>query len=171
MAHEIAHAAARHDHQLMRRAAIASIPYQAAQVAAVVLTGGAAGIGTYYAIRYGLYGLGMVLNLELLGVSRDFELEADRLGKQYAWNSGYDPSGFVRFFDKMAWREGYVNGASWFRTHPPFCGRMVQTQREIMCLRKKDRLATNSTDFARMKQGLARVTAAAQEKEEKDRST
>jgi hydrogenase expression/formation protein HypD len=35
-------------------------------------------------------------------------------------NAGYDPSGFIRFFDKIATKEGYVNGVSWFRTHPAF---------------------------------------------------
>jgi hypothetical protein len=44
------------------------------QVAAVLLTGGAAGIGTYYALQYDFYGLRLVLDLRLLGVSRDFEL-------------------------------------------------------------------------------------------------
>jgi len=33
----------------MKRATIAGIFYQAAQVAAMILTGGVAGIGTYYA--------------------------------------------------------------------------------------------------------------------------
>jgi beta-barrel assembly-enhancing protease len=80
------------------------------------------------------YGLGLVIDLKLLGVSRGYELEADQLGVQYAWNAGYDPSGFIRFFDKMATKLGYVNGVSWFRTHPPFFQRMVQTQREIMFL-------------------------------------
>lgn len=127
LAHEIAHSAARHGHKLMKKATIASILYQAAQVSAIILTGGAVGIGTYYALQYGFYGLGLVLSLELLGVSREFELEADQLGVQYAWKSGYDPSGFIRFFDKMATTEGYIKGASWFRTHPPFYERMVQT--------------------------------------------
>ena len=85
----------------MKRATIASLFYQAAQIAAIVLTGGIAGIGMYYSLQYGFYGLGLVLDLRLLGVSRDYELEADQLGVQYAWNAGYDPSGFVRFFDKM----------------------------------------------------------------------
>jgi hypothetical protein len=165
LAHEIAHAAARHGHELMQDAQIASIIYQAAQVAAVVLTGGAGGIGTYYALRYGFMGLGLVLDLNLLGVSKDFELEADRLGTQYAWNSGYDPSGFIKFFDKMATREGYVNGASWFRTHPPFYERMVQTQREIMYLPDKEGLIKNSPEFDRMKEELAKVTAEAKEEE------
>ncbi len=165
IAHEIAHVTGRHGHKLMRRATIASIIYQAAQVAAVLLTGGAATLGTYYALQYGFYGLGLVLSLDLLGVSREFELEADQLGVQYAWNAGYDPSGFIRFFDKMATREGYVNGASWFRTHPPFYARMVETKREMMFLPEKPNLIRDSEEFRRMKQELAKVTAQAQEEE------
>ncbi len=166
VAHEIAHAAARHGHQLMQQATIAQILMQAAQVAALIATGGAAGIGTYYALRYGFYGLGLVLNLKLLGVSREFEMEADRLGVQYAWNAGYDPSGFVRFFDKMATTKGYVEGTSWFRTHPPFYERMVHSKKEIMYLPDKDKeLVVNSPEFKRMKEELAKVTAKAEEEE------
>jgi hypothetical protein len=165
LAHEIAHACARHGHRLMRRATIASIFFQAAQVAAVILTGGVAGVGTYYALQYGFYGLGLVLNLELLGVSREFELEADQLGAQYAWNAGYDPAGFIRFFDKMATREGYVNGASWFRTHPPFYKRMVDTQREIIFLPEKKLLIRQTSAFEKMKSALKGVTAKAMKDE------
>jgi hypothetical protein len=170
IAHEISHAAARHGHQLMRKATIASILYQAAQVAAIILTGGVAGIGTYYALQYGFYGLGLLLSLDLLGVSREFEREADQLGIQYAWNAGYDPSGFIRFFDRMAMKEGYVNGLSWFRTHPPFYDRMVDSQRELHYLPKKDNLIVRSTDFDRMKKELEKVTKRAKD-EEKDRPT
>lgn len=170
LAHEIAHAAARHGHNLMRRASIASIIYQAAQVAAMVFTGGVAGIGTYYALQYGFYGLGLVLSLDLLGVSREFELEADQLGVQYAWNAGYDPSGFIRFFDKMATREGYVNGASWFRTHPPFYKRMVDSQREILFLPPKPQLVRQTSAFQQMKAALREVTARAR-KDEKEKPT
>jgi predicted Zn-dependent protease len=106
-----------------------------------------------------------VLSLDLLGVSREFELEADQLGVQYAWNAGYDPAGFTRFFDKMATREGYVNGASWFRTHPPFYRRMVDTQREILFLPKKDGLIQQTTAFKAMKKELAKVTQQAREDE------
>lgn len=168
IAHEIAHVTGRHGHKLMRKATISSIIYQAAQVAALILTGGAASIGTYYALQYGFYGLGLILSLDMLGVSREFELEADQLGVQYAWNAGFDPSGFIKFFDKMATTEGYVNGLSWFRTHPPFYQRMVETQREILFLPHKEGLVENSPDFDRMKEALKKVTAEA-EKEEKDR--
>lgn len=168
IAHEIAHVTGRHGHKLMRKATISSIIYQAAQVAALILTGGAASIGTYYALQYGFYGLGLILSLDMLGVSREFELEADQLGVQYAWNAGFDPAGFIKFFDKMATTEGYVNGLSWFRTHPPFYQRMVQAQREILFLPPKEGLIENSPEFERMKEALKKVTAEA-EKEEKDR--
>ncbi|HEV2387805.1 MAG TPA: M48 family metalloprotease [Candidatus Acidoferrales bacterium] len=165
IAHEIAHDTARHSNKLMKRATIASLFYQAAQIAAIVLTGGAAGIGMYYALQYGFYGLGLVLDLKLLGVSRAYELEADRLGVQYAWKAGYDPSGFIRFFDKMASREGYVNGVSWFRTHPPFYQRMVDTEREIMFLPAKENAIVQTAAFEQMKKNLAPVTQAAAKEE------
>lgn len=165
LAHEMAHDAARHANKLMKKATIAGIFYQAAQVAAMILTGGVAGIGTYYALQYGFYGLGFVLNLNLLGVSRDYEMEADQLGVQYAWNSGYDPSGFIRFFDKIATREGYVNGASWFRTHPPFYQRMVNTRREIMFMLAKSDFIVQTSAFEQMKKQLAPVSAAANKEE------
>jgi beta-barrel assembly-enhancing protease len=167
LAHEMAHDAARHANKLMKRATIAGIFYQAAQIAAMILTGGVAGIGTYYALQYGFYGLGLVLNLNLLGVSRDYELEADQLGVQYAWNSGYDPSGFIRFFDKIATREGYVNGASWFRTHPPFYQRMVDTRREITFLPAKPDMIVQTSVFEQMKRELAPVVTAAEKEETK----
>ena len=165
LAHEMAHDAARHANKLMKRATIAGIFYQGAQIAAMILTGGVVGIGTYYALQYGFYGLGFVLNLNLLGVSRDYEMEADQLGVQYAWNSGYDPSGFIRFFDKIATREGYVNGASWFRTHPPFYQRMVNTRREIMFMPAKADLIAQTSAFEEMKRQLAPISAAANKQE------
>lgn len=157
IAHEIAHVTARHSHKLMKKATIAGLFYQAAQIAALIFTGGVAGIGTYYALQYGFYGLGLVLSLNLLGVSRDYELQADQLGVQYTWNAGYDPTGFIRFFDKIATKSGYVEGVSWFRTHPPFYTRMVDTEREIMFLPKKDNYIVTTDAFNQMKKALLAV--------------
>lgn len=164
MGHEIGHVVARHGHKLMERSTIAGIFMQAAEIAAMVMTGGIAGIGTYYALQYGFYGLGLVLNLKLLGVSREYELQADQLGIQYAWNSGYDPTGFIRFFDKMATHVGYVQGLGWFYDHPPFYTRMVDAMREIMFLPKKPRYIINTTGFMKMKKELKKVTAKAEAK-------
>lgn len=154
LAHEMSHVAARHSFRLYKKAVASSILYTAAQVAAIIFTGGAAGIGTYYALQYGFYGLGFALNLDLLGVSREFELEADQLGIQYAWKSGYDTEGFIRFSDKLARKQGYAIGASWFRTHPPFYQRMVESKREIMFLPPKAEVIVQTHDFEIMKQQL-----------------
>lgn len=157
MAHEIAHVAARHSARLMKRATIANIIYQIAQVAAILFTGGVASAAAYYALEYGFFGLGLALDLALLGVSREYEAEADRLGVQYAWKSGYDPRGFITFFDKMASEKGYVRSTSFFRTHPPFFDRIVATFSEIEYLPPKADLKVDSTEFQEMKKRLAQV--------------
>jgi hypothetical protein len=50
LAHEMAHDVARHSNKLMKKALVSSLLYQAAQIAAAVLTGGAS-IGVYYALQ------------------------------------------------------------------------------------------------------------------------
>ena len=171
IAHEISHVTARHSYRLYKQALASSIVYQLASVAAIIVTGGAAGIGTYYALQYGFYGLGFALNLNLLGVSRDFELEADQLGIQYAWKAGYDPEGFIRFFDKMASKHGYAIGASWFRTHPPFYQRMVDSQREIMYLPQKEAWIVQTLQFEQMKPVLKEAATKSNAAQEGKRPT
>ncbi len=157
LAHELAHVSARHGARLMKKANIASIFFQAAQLAALIFTGGVAGIGMYYALNYGFFGLGLVLDLALLGVCRDYEMEADQIGVQYAWNAGYDPRGFITFFDKMASEKGYVKSASFFRTHPAFFERIVSTFSEISYLPEKTETMMDSTDFHTAKEKLAKL--------------
>jgi hypothetical protein len=157
IAHELAHVTARHGHRLMKRATVANIIYQAAQVAAIIFTGGLVGIGTYYALQYGFFGLGLLLDLTLLGVSREFEAEADQLGVQYAWRAGYDPKGFITLFDKMASEKGYVRSASFFRTHPPFFNRIIATVSEIEYLPKTQDLQVDSAAFRQTKERLKKL--------------
>lgn len=166
IAHEIAHVTARHGDRLMSKANIANIIFQAAQLAAVIFTGGVASIGTYYALQYGFYGLGMVLSLSLLGVSRDYEIEADLLGTQYLWHAGYDTRGFISFFAKMAEEKGYVTGLSWFRTHPPFYERMEKTYEEILYLPEQEEPIVDTEQFRNVKARIARI---AKEMEREDR--
>ncbi|HSR53109.1 MAG TPA: M48 family metalloprotease [Acidobacteriota bacterium] len=168
IAHEIAHVTARHGNRLMKKATIAGIIFQAAQIAALIFTGGTVGLGTYYALQYGFFGLGMALSLTLLGVSRDYELEADQLGVQYAWNAGYDPKGFITFFDKMATEKGYVKSTSFFRTHPPFFKRIVMTFSEIEYLPPKAELRVDSQRFREVKAQLARLMEERDQQQEAD---
>lgn len=94
----------------------------------------------------------------MLGVSRKFEMQADQLGIQYTWNSDYDPNSFIKFFDKMATHEGYVNSVSWFHTHPPFYERIIHAMRVIMFLPKKKHYIVNTQAFMKMKKELKKVT-------------
>jgi beta-barrel assembly-enhancing protease len=98
-----------------------------------------------------------VLDLALLGVSREFEAEADQLGVQYAWRAGYDPKGFITLFDKMASEKGYVRSASFFRTHPPFFNRILATVSEIEYLPKTEDLQVDSTAFRQTKELLKKL--------------
>ena len=89
MAHEIAHVAACHYGREMTRAnlmQLASLP--------AIFMGGAIGYGIYQ-------GLGLAIPLTFLHFSRAFESEADYLGIEYMYRAGYDPSGFVSFFEKI----------------------------------------------------------------------
>ncbi len=166
LSHEIGHVCARHGHKLMIRSTIAGIVFQAAEIAGMVFTGGIFNIGTYYALEYGYEDLGMLLELSLLGVSRGFELQADQLDVQHAWNSGYNLDGFIRFFDKMATKVGYVNSLDWFYDHPPFYERMVDAERELIFLPKKSHYIVNTPRFEQMRKELAYTEA-----EEKKRTT
>jgi hypothetical protein len=157
MAHEIAHAAARHSARLMKKATIRGILLQAAQIAAYVFTGGAVGLLGYYLLQYGFAGLGLLINLELLGVSREFEMEADQLGAQYMWKGGYDPKAFVTFFDKMASKQGYARNTSFFRTHPAFADRIFASFREFAFLPPKAEYMTDSTEFQQVKKRLSKL--------------
>jgi hypothetical protein len=165
MAHEIAHVTARHSARLNKKATIADVLFQGAQLAAMILTGGAvSGLLAYYALQYGFYGLGLAISLTLLGVSREYETEADQLGVQYLWKTGYDPKGFVTFFDKMASDKGYVRSTSFFRTHPAFADRIIHTFREITFLPPNEEYVYDSPEFHQAQENLKKALESAKGK-------
>src|ERR1043165_3596029 len=108
MAHEIAHVAARHATRQMTRAQWANIG-----TIPLIFVGG--GIG--YAVRSAA---GLGLPLTFLTFSRGFEAEADYLGLQYMYKSGYDPQSCFSFFEKVQATEKKKPGslAKAFATHP-----------------------------------------------------
>jgi predicted Zn-dependent protease len=104
-------------------------------------------------------GLGLGINLELLGVTRDSEKEADQLGIQYLWNTGYDPNGFVSFFEKLQAQEKSKPGklGGFFRTHPYTEDRIARSMDEERYLPEKDNYVVNTSEFNRVKARLLAI--------------
>src|SRR6266705_3296821 len=101
-------------------------------------------------------GLGLGINLELLGITRDSEREADQLGIQYLWNTGYDPNAFVSFFEKLQEQEKAKPGrlGSFFPKHPqPPEGKTAGID-EQRYLPEKENYVLNSSEFDRVKARL-----------------
>src|SRR6266851_2028153 len=126
MAHEIAHVAARHGTRQATRGTIvnyASIP--------LIFVGGWAG----YAIRQGA---GLAIPLGFLTFSRGFESEADMLGLEYMYKTGYDPTSFVDFFEKIQTLEKKKPGtmAKVFSNHPMTDDRIKAAQKNISTILK-----------------------------------
>ena len=146
MAHEIAHVAARHGTRQATRGEIiniASIP--------LIFMGGWTG----YAIRQGA---GLAIPMGFLTFSRGFEREADYLGLQYLYKTGYDPTSFVDFFEKIQSLEKKKPGtmAKVFSTHPMTDDRIKAAQDEIQkILVSKPEYVVNTSEFNDVKNRLA----------------
>jgi predicted Zn-dependent protease len=148
MAHEIAHVAACHYGREMTRANLlqmASIPF--------IFMGGAIGYAGYEAA-------GLALPMTFLKFSRGFEAEADYLGVEYMYRSGYDPSAFVSFFEKIQAMEKKKPGtlSKAFDTHPQTPDRIEKTQAEIRrILPAKQQYVVTTSEFDEVKARLAAI--------------
>jgi len=127
MSHEIAHVAARHGTRQASRgevAQLATIP--------LIFMGGWAGFGARQ-------GVSLLMPIGFLQFSRAFESEADMLGLQYMYKSGYDPEAFVDFFEKIQSLEKKKPGtmAKVFSTHPLTDDRIANAQKNIQTMLKE----------------------------------
>jgi predicted Zn-dependent protease len=146
MAHEIGHVAACHAARQQTRgnlAQLATIP--------LIFIGGGLGYGIYEAAGIGV-------PMTFMKFQRNFEAQADYLGVQYLYASGYDPQAFPQFFEKIQAlkkkKPGFVAKA--FETHPPTPERMEHTQHEIATiLPAKPQYVVDTSEFQDMKARLA----------------
>ena len=146
MSHEIAHVCARHAMRQLTRAQwvnIGSIP--------LIFVGG--GLG--YALQSAA---SLALPFTFLKFSRGFESEADYLGLQYMYKSGYDPQAFIDFFEKLQAQEKKKPGtlAKAFSTHPQTPDRIQKSQEEIAkILPSRPQYIVTTSEFDDVKARLA----------------
>src|SRR5215218_7275235 len=148
MAHEIAHVAARHGTKQATRGELANI-----MTIPLIFVGGWAG----YAIRQGA---GLAIPMGFLTFSRGFEREADYLGLQYLYKSGYDPTSFVDFFEKIQSMEKKKPGtmAKVFSSHPMTDDRIKDSQKNIQeILAAKPEYVVTTSEFNDVKARLAQL--------------
>ena len=103
---------------------------------------------------------GLALPLTFLKFSRGFEAQADYLGLQYMYKSGYDPQAFVAFFEKVQAMEKKKPGtmAKAFDTHPQTPDRIEKTQEEIATiLPARPQYLVSTSEFDDVKARLAQL--------------
>jgi predicted Zn-dependent protease len=146
MAHEIAHVAARHGTKQATKGQIANLA-----TIPLIFMGGWAG----YAIRQGV---SVAVPLGFLKFTQTMETEADYLGLQYLYKSGYDPTAFVDFFEKIQSLEKKKPGTlgKFFSSHPPTDTRIKSAQTEIQkILVAKPEYVVNTSEFNDVKNRLS----------------
>jgi predicted Zn-dependent protease len=104
---------------------------------------------------------------------RSFEAEADYLGLQYMYKTGYDPQAFISFFEKLQAKEKKKPGtlAKAFASHPQTPDRIEASQKEIATiLPARAQYIVSTSEFDDVKSRLAVIENRHKVIEEKDGS-
>ena len=147
MAHEIAHVAARHGTRQDTKGQIASYA-----TLPMIFMGGGWGA---YAMRQAAQ---VLIPLGFLKFSRAYEAEADNLGLQDMYKTGYDPVAFVDFFEKIQAMEKTKKGtiSQYFSSHPPTDSRISDAQKNIQLnLEARPEYMVTTSEFNKVKARLA----------------
>ena len=108
MAHEIGHVVLRHGTNQVSKAYLAQAPLS--------ILGGVLGSNSVGSVLAQL-GVGFAANSILLKYSRDAERQADLMGTQTLYDTGYDPKAMVQFFEKIQ-AESKGRASEFFSDHP-----------------------------------------------------
>jgi len=152
MAHETAHVALRHGTNQATKAYIAQVP--------LAILGGALGNKNSVAAVLTQIGAGFATNSLLLKYSRTAESQADEMGTQILYDSGYDPHAMAQFFQKIQEQDGSGRQVEFFSNHPNPDNRIQRVDQEIGQLGAPVRGAkTDSREFQDIKRYVQSLPA------------
>ncbi|MCI0338220.1 MAG: M48 family metallopeptidase [Acidobacteria bacterium] len=150
MAHEIAHVAARHGVEQASKGQIVnwgSLP--------LIFLGGWGGFAVQQIAS-------IAIPMGFLKFSRSAEYEADTLGAQYLWATGYDPRSMASFFEKLQAQEKKKPGTivRIFATHPMVGDRIDKVNALIARFPDRNEYTINTSEFQQVKGRLISMTNA-----------
>jgi predicted Zn-dependent protease len=150
MAHEIAHVAARHGVEQASKGEIVnwgSLP--------LIFLGGWGGFAARNVAS-------LAIPMGFLKFGRNAEYEADMLGVQYLWATGYDPNAMSTFFEKLQAQEKKKPGtmARIFSTHPMVGDRIEKVNALIARFPERSEYTINTSEFQHVKSRLIAFTNA-----------
>ncbi|MFV0390022.1 MAG: M48 family metallopeptidase [Pyrinomonadaceae bacterium] len=151
MAHEIAHVAARHAMENAGKNQLLGYGL----LAGMILTGGIGG-----AIIQNTAGLAQAM--AFFKFSRGSEKEADSLGVQYLYASGYDPTAMASMFEKLASQNKKKPGtiSKLFTSHPQSVDRRDFSLALAAKFPEKQEYIISTSEFQRVKEHLLRISNA-----------
>lgn len=151
MAHEIAHVAARHAVENSKKAELA----QYAIMIPSIILGGGLGQLIYQ-------GGGFASLLGFMKFTRGAEEEADKLGVQYMYAAGYDPTAMATMFEKLESKNKKKPGfiSKLFATHPAPPERRAASLALAARFPEREEYVISSSEFQRVKSRLLRLSNA-----------
>jgi len=147
MAHEISHVVQRHATRAATKQMKVQMPLQIlgallgrSSVGQLAAAGISFGAGSYF-----------------MKNSRQNESEADLIGTDIMYDTGYNPQAMADFFTKLE-KEGGANGPQFFSDHPNPGNRAGSVEKEVHSLAPKG-YRSSSPEFAQIKQKVAGIKA------------
>ena len=144
IAHEISHVVQRHGTRAASKQMAAQLP--------LAILGGIMGRSTLSQMAQ--MGISFGVGSYFLKNSRSAESEADLLGTDVMYDTGFDPHQMAVFFAKLA-EEGGSRGPQFLSDHPDPGNRSEAVAKEVSTLTRKTNYRGNSAEFLQIKQRVA----------------
>ena len=146
IAHEISHVVQRHGTRAASKQMAAQLP--------LALIGGL--LGSSALAQAAQMGISFGVGSYFLKNSREAEKEADLLGTDIMYDTGYDPHAMAQFFTKIQ-QQGGSRAPQFFSDHPDPGNRVVYVSAEVKTLPAKA-YRGSSSDFVAVKQKVSGMT-------------